>query len=663
MPRDTSITSVLIIGSGPIVIGQACEFDYSGSQAARSLREEGIEVTLLNSNPATIMTDPVVADHVYLMPINIQSVVHILETEKIDAVLPTMGGQTALNLCMEAYELGIWEKYNVRVLGADFKAIEKTENREAYRQWMVELGIGTAPSFTANSFLEGKEAAQKIGFPLVIRASYTLGGAGGSFVHTKEEFDEKLQRGLDASPSHEVLIEKAVLGWKEYELEVMKDSADNFVVICTVENFDPMGVHTGDSITVAPAMTLSDVAYQRMREYSKRMITDLGSFAGGCNIQFAINPVDEAIISIEMNPRVSRSSALASKATGYPIAKIAAKLAIGYNLDELNNQITKTTSAFFEPALDYTIVKIPRWNFDKFAGADDSLGLQMKAVGEVMAIGRSFQEALQKACQSLENNRIGLGADGKTWVSTDDMLKGIKIPSWDRIFRIYDALKLGVPLKTIQDITRIDPWYLHQIMDLVETEKKVRKMELEQIDHDLMLDLKQKGYSDEQLAYLTSTTEDKVYDYRTKVHGIRRVYKLVDTCAAEFEAQTPYYYSSFEAAPVLAPGGTAAIPTNESPVTEKKKVIVLGSGPNRIGQGIEFDYCCVHGVLAIKEAGYEAIMLNCNPETVSTDFDIADKLYFEPVFWEHLRELIEHEKPEGVIVQLGGQTALKLESD
>jgi carbamoyl-phosphate synthase large subunit len=454
-----------------------------------------------------------------------------------------------------------------------------------------------------------------------------------------------------------VMIEKAVLGWKEYELEVMKDSANNFVVICTVENFDPMGVHTGDSITVAPAMTLSDTAYQRMREYSKKMICDLGSFAGGCNIQFAIDPLTEDIISIEMNPRVSRSSALASKATGYPIAKIAAKLAIGYNLDELKNQITKTTSAFFEPALDYTIVKIPRWNFDKFAGADDSLGLQMKAVGEVMAIGRSFQEALQKACQSLENNRIGLGADGKTWVSTDDMLQGIKVPSWDRIFRIYDALKLGVPLKTIQDITRIDPWYLHQIMDLVETEKKVRKMALKDIDADLMLELKQKGYSDLQLAHMTSSTEDEVYDRRTKEQGIKRIYKLVDTCAAEFEAQTPYYYSSFEAA---ATGNSATIPTNESPSTAKKKVIVLGSGPNRIGQGIEFDYCCVHGVLAIKEAGYEAIMLNCNPETVSTDFDIADKLYFEPVFWEHLRELIEHEKPEGVIVQLGGQTALKL---
>jgi carbamoyl-phosphate synthase large subunit len=660
MPRDTSIRSVLIIGSGPIVIGQACEFDYSGSQAARSLREEGIEVTLLNSNPATIMTDPVVADHVYLLPINVQSVVKILEEQKIDAVLPTMGGQTALNLCMEAYELGIWERFNVRVLGADFKAIEKTENREEYRKWMVELGIGTAPSYTANSFLEGKEAAQKIGFPLVIRASYTLGGAGGSFVHTKEEFDEKLQRGLDASPSHEVLIEKAVLGWKEYELEVMKDAKDNFVVICTVENFDPMGIHTGDSITVAPAMTLSDTAYQRMREYAKRMICDLGSFAGGCNIQFAIDPVNEDIISIEMNPRVSRSSALASKATGYPIAKIAAKLAIGYTLDELKNQITKTTSAFFEPALDYTIVKIPRWNFDKFAGADDSLGLQMKAVGEVMAIGRSFQEALQKACQSLENNRIGLGADGKTWVSTDDMLQGIKVASWDRIFRIYDALKLGVPLKTIQDITRIDPWYLHQIMDLVETERKVRKMDLKQIDAAMMLGLKQKGYSDLQLAYLTSTTEDEVYHYRTQQQNIRRVYKLVDTCAAEFAALTPYYYSSFEQAPENAPKSSNAIKTNESPSTNKKKVIVLGSGPNRIGQGIEFDYCCVHGVLAIKEAGYEAIMLNCNPETVSTDFDIADKLYFEPVFWEHLRELIEHEKPEGVIVQLGGQTALKL---
>lgn len=655
MPRDTTINSVLIIGSGPIIIGQACEFDYSGSQAARSLREEGIEVTLLNSNPATIMTDPVVADHVYLMPITIDSIVKILEERKIDAVLPTMGGQTALNLCMEAYELGLWDKYGVKVLGADFKAIETTENREAFRKFMVELGIQVAPSFVANSFLEGKEAAQKIGYPLVIRPSYTLGGTGGSFVHTKEEFDEKLQRGLAASPTHEVLIEKAVLGWKEYELEVMRDINDNFVVICTVENFDPMGIHTGDSITVAPAMTLSDTSYQKMREYAKDMIQKIGTFAGGCNVQFAIDPVTEDIISVEMNPRVSRSSALASKATGYPIAKIAAKLAIGYTLDELKNQITKTTSAFFEPALDYVIVKIPRWNFDKFQGCDDTLGLQMKAVGEVMAIGRSFQEALQKACQSLENNRIGLGADGKTWVSTDDMLQGIKTPSWDRIFRIYDALKLGVPLKTIQDITRIDPWFLNQIMELVETERKTRKLNLKDIDFANMLDLKEKGYSDLQIAWMTQTTEDDVYFYRTKELNIRRVYKLVDTCAAEFEAKTPYYYSTFEAS-----GKGTEIPASESNVTEKKKVIVLGSGPNRIGQGIEFDYCCVHGVLAIREAGFEAIMMNCNPETVSTDPDIADKLYFEPVFWEHLRELIEYEKPMGVIVQLGGQTALKL---
>lgn len=660
MPRDTSIQHTLIIGSGPIIIGQACEFDYSGSQASRSLREEGIEVTLLNSNPATIMTDPVVADNVYLMPIGIDSIVKILEEQKerghvIDSVLPTMGGQTALNLCMEAYELGLWGKYNVKVLGADFKAIETTENREAFRQFMLQLGIQVAPSYMANSFLEGKEAAQKIGFPLVIRPSYTLGGTGGSFVHTKEEFDEKLQRGLSASPTHEVLIEKAVFGWKEFELEVMRDVMDNFVVICTVENLDPMGIHTGDSITVAPAMTLSDTAYQRMREYAKLMIKEIGTFAGGCNVQFAIDPVTEDIISVEMNPRVSRSSALASKATGYPIAKIAAKLAIGFTLDELKNQITKTTSAFFEPALDYVIVKIPRWNFDKFAGCDENLGLQMKAVGEVMGIGRSFQEALQKACQSLENNRIGLGADGKQWVSTDDMLQGIKNASWDRIFRLYDALKLGVPVKTIQEITRIDPWFLSQIVELVDTEKKIRKLQLRQIDKQLMQELKEKGYSDLQIAWMTQSTEDEVYYYRTKELDIRRVYKLVDTCAAEFEAKTPYYYSSFEPQAV-----GSNLPGNESPVSKKKKIIVLGSGPNRIGQGIEFDYCCVHGVLAIKEAGYEAIMMNCNPETVSTDPDIADKLYFEPVFWEHLRELIEHEKPEGVIVQLGGQTALKL---
>ena len=648
MPRNPSIHHILIIGSGPIIIGQACEFDYSGTQASRSLREEGIKVTLLNNNPATIMTDPMTADHIYMDPITVASIEKILtEHPDIDSVLPTMGGQSALNLAKEAYELGIWEKYNLRVLGADLDAIEKTENREEFRQFMQELGIKICPSKIANSYLEGKEVAQELGFPLVIRPSYTLGGYGGGFVHSKEDLDIKLTRGLEASPTHEVLVEKAVLGWKEYELELLRDQADNVVVICTVENFDPMGVHTGDSITVAPAMTLSDKVYQEMRNQAKLMMKKLGNFAGGCNIQFSVNPETEEVYSIEMNPRVSRSSALASKATGYPIAKIAAKLAIGYTLDELSNQITGTTSAYFEPSLDYVIVKMPRWNFDKFKGADTELGLQMKSVGEVMAIGRSFQEAVQKACQSLENNRIGLGADGLHWMRTEEILEGIQKPSWDRIFRIKDAIRMGVPINKLFDMTKIDKWYLYQIQELVDYDKLIKKYDLQSIPKDFMLDIKQKGYSDAQIAYLMGNiTEDEVYDRRHEM-GIKRVYKLVDTCAAEFEAKTPYYYSTFDF-------------ENESKVSDKKKVIVLGSGPNRIGQGIEFDYCCVHGIQACKEAGYEAIMMNCNPETVSTDFDIADKLYFEPVFWEHLRELIDHEKPEGVIVQLGGQTALKL---
>jgi carbamoyl-phosphate synthase large subunit len=648
MPRNPSIHHILIIGSGPIIIGQACEFDYSGTQASRSLREEGIKVTLLNNNPATIMTDPMTADHIYMDPITVASIEKILtEHPDIDSVLPTMGGQSALNLAKEAYELGIWEKYNLRVLGADLDAIEKTENREEFRKFMQELGIKICPSKIANSYLEGKEVAQELGFPLVIRPSYTLGGYGGGFVHSKEDLDIKLTRGLEASPTHEVLVEKAVLGWKEYELELLRDQADNVVVICTVENFDPMGVHTGDSITVAPAMTLSDKVYQEMRNQAKLMMKKLGNFAGGCNIQFSVNPETEEVYSIEMNPRVSRSSALASKATGYPIAKIAAKLAIGYTLDELSNQITGTTSAYFEPSLDYVIVKMPRWNFDKFKGADTELGLQMKSVGEVMAIGRSFQEAVQKACQSLENNRIGLGADGLHWMRTEEILEGIQKPSWDRIFRIKDAIRMGVPINKLFDMTKIDKWYLYQIQELVDYDKLIKKFDLQSIPKDFMLDIKQKGYSDAQIAYLMGNiTEDEVYDRRHEM-GIKRVYKLVDTCAAEFEAKTPYYYSTFDF-------------ENESKVSDKKKVIVLGSGPNRIGQGIEFDYCCVHGIQACKEAGYEAIMMNCNPETVSTDFDIADKLYFEPVFWEHLRELIDHEKPEGVIVQLGGQTALKL---
>lgn len=647
MPKDPSIKSVLIIGSGPIIIGQACEFDYSGSQAARSLKEEGIEVTLINSNPATIMTDPVTADNVYLLPLTVQSIEQILKERQIDCVLPTMGGQTALNLCKEADEIGLWEKYNVRIIGVDIAAIEKTENREQFRQLMVDLGIGIAPSKVANSFLEGKEIAQEIGFPLVIRPSYTLGGTGGGFVWKKEEFDAALSRGLQASPTHEVLVEKAVFGWKEYELELLRDKNDNIAVICTIENFDPMGIHTGDSITIAPAMTLSDTCFQEMRNMAFKMMRSIGTFAGGCNVQFAVNPEDEAIISVEINPRVSRSSALASKATGYPIAKIASKLAIGYTLDELKNPVTKTTSAFFEPAIDYVIVKIPRWNFDKFREADTRLGLQMKSVGEVMAIGRSFQEALQKACQSLEIRKIGLGADGLHETNLEKIIAKLEVPSWDRLFYIKDALALGVPITTIQKITQIDRWFLNQIQDLVKTDNEIRRFSLGNIPRELLLEAKQKGYSDAQIAYLIKNcTEDDVYEKRKEL-GIRRVYKMVDTCSAEFPSSTNYFYSTFDG-------------ENESVVSDKKKIVVLGSGPNRIGQGIEFDYSCVHGLLAAKECGYEAIMVNCNPETVSTDFDMADKLYFEPVFWEHLIELIEMEKPEGVIVQLGGQTALKL---
>lgn len=648
MPKDTSIKSVLIIGSGPIIIGQACEFDYSGSQAARSLQEEGISVTLINSNPATIMTDPVMADNIYLLPLTPDSIVEILKKhDDIDAVLPTMGGQTALNLAKEVDELGIWDEYNVRIIGVDINAIEKTENREEFRKLMVEIGIDVAPSKIANSFLEGKEAAQKLGFPLVIRPSYTLGGYGGGFVHSKDEFDESLKRGLEASPTHEVLVEKAVLGWKEYELELLRDSKDDIAVICTIENIDPMGIHTGDSITIAPAMTLSDTCFQAMRDQAFLMMRSMGNFAGGCNVQFSVDPETEQIIAIEINPRVSRSSALASKATGYPIAKIATKLAIGYYLDELKNPVTKTTSAFFEPSIDYTIVKIPRWNFAKFPGADQTLGLQMKSVGEVMAIGRSFQEAIQKACQSLELKRMGLGSDGYEEKNLEKLVHSLKNPSWDRLFHIKDAISLGVPVTSIQEATKIDRWYLEQIYDLVKTEKEIKKYTLQNIEPGVLRIAKEKGFSDYQIAHtMGDCTEDEVYAKRKEL-GIDRVYKMVDTCSAEFESPTNYFYSTFDG-------------ENESQVTDKKKVIVLGAGPNRIGQGIEFDYCCVHGLLASKEVEYEAIMVNCNPETVSTDFDMANKLYFEPVFWEHLRELIELEKPEGVIVQLGGQTALKL---
>jgi carbamoyl-phosphate synthase large subunit len=656
MPKDNSIQSVLIIGSGPIIIGQACEFDYSGTQAARSLREEGVKVILINSNPATIMTDPMMADRVYLLPLTVESIEQILEENQIDAVLPTMGGQTALNLCKEVDEMGIWEKFNVRLIGVDIKAIDKAEDREKFRQWMIEMGIAVCPAKIANSFLEGKEFAQQIGFPLVLRPSFTLGGTGGSIVFSKDELDEALNTGLTASPIHEVLVEKAVLGWKEFELELLRDNADNVAIICGVENFDPMGVHTGDSITVAPTMTLSDTAYQKMRNTAIAMMRALGNFAGGCNVQFALNPQTEELIVVEINPRVSRSSALASKATGYPIAKIAAKLAIGYNLDELKNQITQSTSAYFEPALDYVIVKIPRWNFDKFKGANDTLGFQMKSVGEVMGIGRSFAEALQKACQSLENEVVGLGYYGKSLMQADELIEYIKIPKWDRIFRIKDALMAGASIKRICESTKIDRWFIYQIQKICDCEKQIAKYDLKTLPDDLLKEAKILGFSDEQLAHIMNEENPELIYEKRKAMGLTRVYKMVDTCSAEFEAKTPYFYSTFE----NKPANESKLISNESIVTGKKKIIVLGSGPNRIGQGIEFDYCCVHGILAIKEAGYEAIMVNCNPETVSTDFDIADKLYFEPVFWEHLWEIIEHEKPYGVIVQLGGQTALKL---
>ena len=659
MPKDNTIKSVLIIGSGPIVIGQACEFDYAGSQSARSLKEEGIEVILINSNPATIMTDPTMADHVYLKPLTTKSIIEILKAHpQIDAVLPTMGGQTALNLCIEADEKGIWKDFGVRLIGVDINAINITEDREQFKNLLNKIGIPQAPAKTANSFLKGKEIEQEFGFPLVIRPSFTLGGTGAAIVYKKEDFDAALTYGLEASPIHEILIDKALMGWKEYELELLRDSNDNVVIICTIENMDPMGIHTGDSITVAPAMTLSDTTFQRMRDMAILMMRSIGNFAGGCNVQFAVSPDEkEDIVAIEINPRVSRSSALASKATGYPIAKIASKLALGYNLDELQNQITKSTSALFEPTLDYVIVKIPRWNFDKFEGADRTLGLQMKSVGEVMGIGRSFQEALHKATQSLEIKRNGLGADGKGYTNYEQIIEKLTYASWDRVFVIYDAIAMGIPLSRIHEITKIDMWFLKQYEELFYLEKEISKYKVDTLPKELLLEAKQKGYGDRQIAHMIKCLESQVHSLRDKMN-IQRVYKLVDTCAAEFKAQTPYYYSTFEAE-IEKADGTRYV-HNESIVTDKKKVVVLGSGPNRIGQGIEFDYSCVHGVLAAKECGYETIMINCNPETVSTDFDTADKLYFEPVFWEHIYDIIQHEKPEGVIVQLGGQTALKL---
>ena len=658
MPKDKKIKSILVIGSGPIIIGQACEFDYSGSQALRSLKEDGIKTILINSNPATIMTDPSMADHIYLKPLTTKSIIEILEKHNIDSVLPTMGGQTALNLCIEAHDKGIWKKHSVKIIGVDIDAIQVTEDREKFRLLLNKIDIPVAPAERAASFLSGKEIAQKFGFPLVIRPSFTLGGTGASIVYEEEKFNELLTRGLESSPIHEVLIDKALIGWKEYELELLRDNNDNVVIICTIENMDPMGIHTGDSITVAPAMTLSDTTYQRMRDMAIKMMRSIGDFAGGCNVQFAVSPDEkEDIIAIEINPRVSRSSALASKASGYPIAKIAAKLSLGYTLDELNNQITKSTSALFEPTLDYVIVKIPRWNFDKFEGSERIIGLQMKAVGEVMGIGRSFQEAIHKATQSLEIKRNGLGADGKGYKDYNTIIEKLKYPSWDRVFVLYDAIQIGISLKRIHEITKIDMWFLKQYEELNILEKEISKHHIKSIDHDLLLEAKQKGFADRQIAYMLGCLESAVYKKRDKL-GVQRVYKLVDTCSAEFPAETPYYYSTFEQKMKIK--NKPEFSENESAISKKKKIVVLGSGPNRIGQGIEFDYCCVHGVLAASECGYETIMINCNPATVSTDFDISDKLYFEPVFWEHIYDIIRHEKPEGVIVQLGGQTALKL---
>ena len=648
MPKRTDIHKILLIGSGPIIIGQACEFDYSGTQACRSLRAEGYEVVLVNSNPATIMTDPMTADKVYLQELTPASIKQIVARERPDAVLPTMGGQTGLNIADQLHQEGYWEEQGIHVIGVDIEAIHITEDRQLFRDLMERIGVDQARSRVAKSLLEAKEVTQELGgLPVVIRPSFTMGGAGGGIIWNQEEFDRKITRGLEISPVHEVLIEESVFGWKEFELELLRDANDNVIIICSIENLDPMGVHTGDSVTVAPAQTLTDKQYQHMRDTAIKMMRSIGTFAGGCNVQFGVNPADGRMIAIEINPRVSRSSALASKATGYPIAKVAARLAVGYTLDELPNDVTGTTSACFEPAIDYVVTKIPRWNFEKFEGVDEELTTQMKAVGEVMAIGRTFPESLQKAWQSLEIGYAGLGADRED-ADRFEVRDRLKKPYWDRTLQIRNAFKLGASTEEVYDITKVDPWFLYQIQDIVTLEEKIRNHRLADLDRDFLFHVKQYGFSDVQIAYLVQdeVTEDDVRAHRKKL-GLKPAFQLVDTCAGEFPAQTPYYYSAYET-------------SNESEVSDRKKVIILGSGPNRIGQGIEFDYSCVHGVQATKDLGYEAIMVNCNPETVSTDFDVADKLYFEPVFWERVFDIIEHEQPEGLIVQLGGQTALKL---
>ena len=649
MPRREDLNKILILGSGPIIIGQACEFDYSGTQACKALREEGYEVVLVNSNPASIMTDPSTAERTYIEPITPEIVEKVIAKERPDALLPTMGGQTALNTAVALAESGALNKYGVELIGAKLPAIKMAEDRELFKEAMKRIGVPVCPSGIANNWEEAKAVAEEIGsYPLIIRPAFTLGGTGGGIAYNQEEYEEMAKFGIEASPVSQILVEKSLIGCKEYELEVMRDLADNVVIICSIENIDPMGVHTGDSITVAPAQTLTDKEYQRLRDYSQAIIREIGVETGGSNIQFSVNPVNGDVIVIEMNPRVSRSSALASKATGFPIAKFAAKLAVGYSLDEISNDITKKTPASFEPTIDYVVTKIPRFAFEKFPGAEPVLTTQMKSVGEAMAIGRTFAESFQKALRSLETGRYGFGCDKQeTYPTLSQVSSHLRTPNPERMFSIYHAFKLGMTVEQIYELTGIDPWFLDKMEEIVQVDKFMKRTALKDINKADMLTIKQHGFSDHQIAFATHTTEDEVRAYRKSL-GVTPVYKLVDTCAAEFEAYTPYYYSTYESG------------ESENNVNDKPKVIILGGGPNRIGQGIEFDYCCCHASFSLQDAGFETIMVNSNPETVSTDYDTSDRLYFEPLTKEDVLNIIESENPEGVIVQFGGQTPLKL---
>lgn len=663
MPRRNDLHKILLIGSGPIVIGQASEFDYSGTQACKALRDEGYEVVLVNSNPATIMTDPETADRTYIEPLTAALVEQVIAKERPDALLPTMGGQTALNLAVELAKKGVLEKYGVELIGAKLPAIEMAEDRKLFKEAMERIGVGVCPSGLAETMSEAKAIVPLIGsYPLIIRPAFTMGGAGGGIAYNQEEFEEIAQSGLDASPVSQILIEQSLLGWKEYELEVMRDLADNVVIICSIENIDPMGIHTGDSITVAPAQTLTDKEYQRLRDASIKIIREIGVETGGSNIQFAVNPMTGAVIVIEMNPRVSRSSALASKATGFPIAKIAAKLAVGYTLDEIPNDITKKTPASFEPAIDYVVTKVPRFAFEKFPGSSTTLTTQMKSVGEAMAIGRTFQESFQKALRSLETGRAGWGCDRPEKLpSLEQIRAGLRTPNPERIFTIRHAFLMGMTLEDIYELTHIDSWFLAKFYDLLETEKFLKRTALSALTQDQLHAVKAQGFSDRQIAYATKATEDQVRAYRLEL-GVAPTYKTVDTCAAEFEALTPYYYSTYElgSGHVNAEGATLHPPESEVLPSTKRKVMILGSGPNRIGQGIEFDYCCCHASYALRKEGIETIMVNSNPETVSTDYDTSDRLYFEPLTKEDVLNILEVEHPEGIIIQFGGQTPLKL---